>query len=537
MYKPAMLLINNSDINDNLDHAGEQEQRTPIEHVLDIAELWATIVAYLHPKQLRRLRLVSRRLYLACTPHMHVDLTLTSQKHVEVAWEHDFPSELVASLRIVSIDQFSPALTHLLHQATNITSFDINVFGLDIDFLQELLSYCPRHLKSVVIRSEGFVSLESIVETFIQSTAVAHQIQSLALDIGRTGLFETDALSWTIFRSLLDTCISLTSLSLSAVKVMGIPESLEETNPLHATKATFPNLVSLTMTLCDISSIGRIRLLKMFPNLHTLDVTCRDDVFQTVGEESAHTPPAGRGVTDEDLCEQLRHVRVSSRSHSEQEGLFRFLCHLRHLERLELLGVATPETRLLDLAEKWSHNKVSLKQLTLSAKYRKISEEGLDKVLLKPCFAKLQVLDAWCGPDLILRFWNRETQRSQLPFLETLRALHLRKEDVVSDLNDGAMDALNMTLKQLPRLTDLTVATKLEDFGVFQGMGRDPEALLPDPRTVVYTGLGAVDWSGERPFLQTLVMGCSTEFFNHRMGDMPRQIGKRFRFLEDFKFT
>ncbi|KAG0294480.1 hypothetical protein BGZ96_001075 [Linnemannia gamsii] len=531
-----MLLINNSDNKDNLEHAGYQEQRTPIEHVLDIAELWATIVAYLHPKQLRRLRLVSRRLHLACTPHIQVDLTLTSQKHVEVAWEHDFPSNFVASLRIVSIDQFSPALTHLLDQATNITTLDINVFGLDIDFLQELLSYCPRHLKSVVIRSEGFVPLESIVDTFLQSTDVARQVQSLALYIGNTGL-ETDALPWSIFRSLLDTCISLASLSLSAVKVMSIPESLEETNPLHATKATFPNLVSLTMTLCDISSVGQIRLLKMLPNLHTLDVTCRDDVFQTVGEESADTSPTNLGVTDQDLCEQLKQVRVCNRSHSEQEGLFRFLSHLRRLERLELLGVVTPGIRLLDLAEEWSRNKVSLKQLTLNAKSRKIAEEGFDKVLLKPCFAKLQVLDAWCGPDLILRFWNHETQRSQLPFLETLRGLHLRKEDVVSDLNDGAMEALNMTLKQLPRLVDLTMATKLEDFGVFQGLGRDPEALLPDPRTVLYTGLGAVDWSGERPFLQTLEMGCSTEFYNHRMGDMPRQVGKRFRFLEDFKFT
>ncbi|KAF9125607.1 hypothetical protein BGX30_000389 [Mortierella sp. GBA39] len=529
-----MLLINNDNSNNT---PGEQEQRTPVERVLDIPELWSTILSYLNPKRFRRLRLVSKRIYLACTPHIHVSLTLASQKHVEVAWDQDFPSNLVSSLRIVSIDQFSPALTHLLDQCTNISTLDINVFGLDIDFLQELLDCCPRHLKSLIIRSEGFVSLESIVETFLQSTTIARQIQSLALDIGSTGLFETDALSWTIFRSLLDTCTSLTSLSLSAVKVMDIPESLEEINPLHATKAMFPNLVSLAMTLCDISSVGRIRLLRMFPNLHTLDMTCRNDVFQTVGAESADNSPAALELKDQGLCEQLRNVHVSSRSQSEQEGLFRFLGHLRHLERLELSGLATQGARLLDLAEGWSRNKVSLKQLTLSPKYRKLTEEGLEKVLLKPCFSKLEVLDAWCGPDLILRFWNHETQRSQLPFLETLRALHLRKEVVVSDLDDGAMEALNMTLKQLPRLVDLTVGTKLEDFGVFQGMGRDPEVLLPDPRTIVYTGPGAVDWSGERPFLQTLVIGCSSEFFHHRMSDIPRQVGKRFRFLEDFKFT
>ncbi|KAG0067927.1 hypothetical protein BGZ89_005487 [Linnemannia elongata] len=529
-----MLLINN----DNSDNTpSEQDQRTPIERVLDIPELWSTILSYLNPKRFRRLRLVSKRIYLACTPHIHFGLTLASQKHVEVAWDQDFPSNLVSSLRIVSIDQFSPALTYLLDQCTNITTLDINVFGLDIDFLQKLLDFCPRHLKSLVIRSEGFVSLESIVETFLQSTAVAGQIQSLALDIGSTGLFETDALSWVIFRSLLDTCTSLKSLSLSAVKVMDIPESLEEINPLHATKAMFPNLVSLTMTLCDISSVGRIRLLRMLPNLYALDMTCRDDVFQTVGKEPVDNSQTAFELNDQDLCKQLMDVRVSSRSQSEQEGLFMFLGHLRRLERLELSGLTIQGATLLDLAEEWSRNKVSLKQLILSPKYRKLTEEGLEKVLLKPCFTKLEVLDAWCGPNLILRFWNPETQRSQLPFLETLRALHLRKEDVVLDLDNGAMESLNMTLKQLPRLVDLTVGTKLEDFGVFQGMGRDPEVLLPDPRTAVYAGPGAVDWSGERPFLQTLAIGCSTEFFNYRMGDVPRQVGRRFRFLEDFKFT
>ncbi|KAF9907724.1 hypothetical protein EC991_010671 [Linnemannia zychae] len=510
-----------------------QEERTPIERVLDIAELWSNIIVYLNPKQFRRLRLVSSRLYQACTPHMQISLTLTNQKQVDVVYEPYFPSKLVTSLHIVSIDQFTPTLTLLLDHCTNITTLSINVSELDVDFLQELLESRHHHLKNLIIQSEGFVPLETIVETLIHSTATARQIQSLTLNIGSTGLVESDSLSWTLFRSLLDTCTSLTALTLSAVNVMDIPESLEEINPLHSTKAMFPNLVSLTLTMCDISSIGRTRLLRMCPNLYTLDLTCREDVFDTEGEES----PTTLGTADQDLCTELRSVRFHNRFNSEQEGLLRFLGHLRHLERLELCGLTIQEARLLDLAEEWSRNKVSLKQLTLTPKNRKLAKEGLERVLLKPCFTKLQVLDAYCGPDFILRFWNKETQRSQLPFLETLRALHLRKEDAVSELEDGAMEALHMTLKQLPRLTDLTVATKLEDFGIFQGMGRDPEVPLPDPRTVVLTGPGAVDWAGERPFLQTLAIGYSTEFLNHRMDDILRQVGKRFRFLEDFQFA
>ncbi|KAG0271285.1 hypothetical protein BGZ95_000918 [Linnemannia exigua] len=510
-----------------------QDQEPPIERVLNIAELWSNILIYLNPKQLRRLRLVSSRLYQACTPHIQVDLTLKSQKNIDVIYDPYFQSKLTTSLRIVSIDQFTPALTLLLDECTNITSLFINVAELDVDFLQELLEYRHSHLKNLVIQSEGFVSLESIVETLVHSTATARQIQSLTLDIGSTGLVESDALSWTLFRSLLDTCVSLTTLVLSSVKVMDIPETLEEINPLHSTKAMFPNLVSLTMTLCDISGIGRIRLLKMCPNLRTLDLTCRNDIFLIECGESC----TALGNIDQDMCSQLTTVRVHSRSNTEQEALLRLIGHLPCLEKLELWGLTIQEARLMDLAEAWSRNKVSLKHLTLTPKNRKLAKEGLERVLLKTCFSKLEVLDAYCGPDFILRFWNKETQRSQLPFLDTLRALHIRKEDAVADLEEGALEALNMTLKQLPRLVDLTVATKLEDFGIFQGMGRDPEVPLPDPRTVVYTGPGAVDWSGERPFLQTLVIGCSTEFFTHRMSDIPRQVVKRFRFLEDFQFT
>jgi len=214
-----------------------------------------------------------------------------------------------------------------------------------------------------------------------------------------------------------------------------------------------------------------------------------------------------------------------------------FLGHLYQLERLELSGLSIPATKLLGLADEWSHHRVLLKQLTLNPKHRRLTEEELEKVLLKPCCSRLEVLDAWFGPDLILKFWNQASQQSQLPFRETLRALHMRKEDMISDLDERSMDALNRTLKQLPRLVDLTMATKLQDFGVFQGLGRDPDIPLPDPRTAVLTGPDAVVWSGERPFLQTLVIGCSVEFYNYRMGDIPRQIGKRFRFLEDFKFN
>ncbi|KAF9921668.1 hypothetical protein FBU30_008275 [Linnemannia zychae] len=503
----------------------DQKQKPPIEQVLDITELWSNVLAYLHPKQIRRLRLVSRRFYQACASFIHMNMMLASQKHAEVVWEQDFPSKLVRSLCITTVDQFTPALRRLLDQCLNITTLDINVFGLDIEFLQELLGYCPQHLKSLVIRSEGFVPLESIVETLLQSNAVILKIQSLTLVIGTTGLFETDALSWNKFRSLLDNCISLTSLSLSAVKVMDIPESLEEIDSLHATKAMFPNLIALTMTLCDVSSVGRIRLLRMCPNLRLLDISCRNDVF---------LPDS---IVDHDLLCQLRHIRVSSRSQSYQEVLFKILGHLYHLEVVNFTGLAVQGARLLELADEWSRHKITLRQLMLNPKYHKLTEEELEQVLLQPCFSKLEVLDALCGPDLILRFWNQETQQSKLPFLKTLRALHMRKEDVVSDLNEKSMEVLNKTLKQLPRLVDLTIGTKLEDFGVFQGMGRDPGAPFPDLRTVVYSGPGAVNWSAERPFLQTLVIGCSTEFFNYRMSDIPRQVGRRFRFLEDFKFT
>ncbi|KAF9172933.1 hypothetical protein BGX20_004523 [Mortierella sp. AD010] len=324
---------------------------------------------------------------------------------------------------------------------------------------------------------------------------------------------------------------------------------------------TFPNITSLTLKQCDISGIGRVRLLRMFPNLRDLEMICRDVVFDikntNTDNDSNNTakgsiessikssnsndgtrpiPGSEAGVEDHLLCANLRRVSVrctNTRSQVDQDGLYRFLIRLPSLETLELIRIGTDSRTLLRIAQEWTRRGVRLRHLHLDFSHRKVPDEGLEMILRQGCCSKLEILDAWCGPGLLFKFWNQETMRSELPFLETLKGLHLRKDYEALDNQHELEHIMNLTLHQMPRLVDLTIAAKLNDYSVFQGLGREPEVPLPPPGTP----MTSIDWSRERPFLQTLAIGFSNDFYSNRMSETPRQVGKRFRFLEDFRFV
>ncbi|CAO3567998.1 unnamed protein product [Mortierella alpina] len=514
-----------------------------MERVLDIAELWANIATFLSPRHIRRLRLVSKRMYNACSPHFCILLPLDSRTPSSLTAEPDFPADLITAVRIEGVDQISQLISSTFEKCNRLSVLRLYDFGLDISFLDQLLRLCPTHLQSLIIRSEGFVSLDSMTEVLL-TAAVAPQLQTLGLEVGDTGLDDTHSLPWTSFRLILDTCASLTSLSLGRIEVMDIPVALEQVDPLHATTMAFSNIQDLSLNMCGISGSGRARLLRMFPNLKTLRIVCRDAVFEPCrdGQGLLALPAHEARVTDSDLGTRLMRVRIectNPRSQADQRGLFQFLGHLPDLKIVELSALVISQQALKDLAEAWCRRGVQLKQLVLDSTGRRApDEEWLEPILRLPCFSRLEGLDVWCGPNLLLRFWNKALMRSEIPCLLHLRGLHLRKDQSAEDLPEGALEAVNLTLKQMPRLVDLTLAVRLEDFAVFQGMGRDPYSTrhtgLGDAGSV---GLAATsDWSQERPFLQSLGIGCSRGFYQDRIGEIPRQIGRRFRFLEDFGF-
>ncbi|KAF9966432.1 hypothetical protein BGZ70_002362 [Mortierella alpina] len=514
-----------------------------MERVLDIAELWANIAAFLFPRQIRRLRLVSKRMYNACIPHFRILFPLDSRTPSSLTAEPDFPADLITAVQIEGIDQISQVISSTFEKCNRLTVLRLYDFGLDISFLNQLLRLCPTHLQCLFIRSEGFVSLDSMTEVLL-TAAVAPQLQTLGLEVGDTGLDDTHSLPWTSFRRILDTCASLTSLSLGRIEVMDVPVSLEQVDPLHATTITFPNIQELALNMCGISGTGRARLLRMFPNLKTLRIVCRDAVFEPSGDGQrlSALPEHEARVTDSDLGTQLMRVRIectNPRSQADQQGLFQFLGHLPDLKIIELSGLVISQQVLTDLAEAWCRRGVQLKQLVLNSTGRRApDDEQLEPILRLPCFSRLENLDVWCGPSLLLRFWNKALMRSEIPCLLHLRGLHLRKDQSVEDQPEGALEVLNLTLKQMPRLVDLTLAVRLEDFAVFQGMGRDPHSIrhkgLDDAGPVELAATS--DWSQERPFLQSLGMCCSLGFYQDRTGEILRQIGRRFRFLEDFEF-
>ncbi|KAG0337730.1 hypothetical protein BG000_005065, partial [Podila horticola] len=565
---------------------------SPLDVILAIPEVFEYVLSYLRIRQIRRLRLVCKRLRDACQSHFLVTvaintLTLPTIQHFQEL------SSVATKLLISDLDELSPSLELFIEHATLISTLELYNWGLDIDFLRRTLILCPSKLKSLVIRNEGFIDLEDIVGSVV-SSAQGTMIQYLALHVDTVGL-ETHALPWTSFREILDLCESLTSLSLGNVKVNDVPESLEETNVLHATTASFPNLTTLKLLHCDISQVGLERLLRMYPNLRSLTIHSSNPMFEqdeplvgaTEGPLESTDPEAEATMASRTIipnehhlpsCPNLRTFKysltINKRNNRSQHGLDTFLKRLTRLQDLELEGHYVKDEDLLSIGEEWSRQGIQLRRLELPLQ-KGVTEAGVEGLLRVACCRQLQLLNVVCSPDLVSRFWNSATGLTELPCAATLTGLHLRKNESADRLQPGVWKSLNRTLKQLPRLVDLTIGTKLESFEVFEGLGRNPnsspsselakksdgeqlngqlethggpeigtdscasaETSVEQPTSTAASASWAhVDWSSERPFLQTLAIGYSHEFYANGMADIPRQIGRRFRFLEDFRFV
>ncbi|KAG0091708.1 hypothetical protein BGZ93_000280 [Podila epicladia] len=572
---------------------------SPVNVILAIPEVFEHVLSFLRIRQIRRLRLVCKRLRDACQTHFLVAVTINT--HTLPAIQHfQELSSTATKLLIRDIDELSPSLELFIKHATRLSTLELYNWGLDIDFLQRTLTLCPSELKSLVVRNEGFVDLEDIVACVVSSSH-GTTVQSLVLHVDAVGL-QTHSLPWNSFRATLDSCVSLTSLSLGYVKVNDVPESLEETNALHATTATFPNLTTLKLMHCDISQVGLERLLRMYPNLKSLTIQSSNPIFEqeeplegvSVEGTLESADPAGEATVASRTIIPIEHhlpacpslstfkysLTISKRNVRSQHGLDTFLKRLTRLQDLELEGHYIKDEDLLSIGEEWSRQGIRLRRLELPLQ-KGVTEPGLEGLLRMTCCRQLQMLNVVCSPDLVSRFWNSVTGLTELPCATTLTGLHFRKNESADRLQPGVWKSLNGTLKQLPRLVDLTIGTKLESFEVFEGLGRNPnsspsqtsgldlEELAktndsqqingqsetqggPETETIssastqvpveqstatVASGGWLVDWSSERPFLQTLAIGYSNEFYANGMADIPRQIGRRFRFLEDFRFV
>ncbi|KAF9429008.1 hypothetical protein BGZ94_000133 [Podila epigama] len=617
--------------------------------ILSIPEVFEHVLSYLRVRHLRRLRLVSKRVYDACRSSFNVAVLInpenvTSIHHIENV------APLIRRLCIKDLDEVPPSLESFIVQSSLLSTVEVCRWGLDIDFLHKILDISPKDLKRLSIQNEGFVDLEDIVGAVARSCQ-GPLIQSLSLHIDSVGL-ETHALGWSCFRSvLLDKCSSLTMLSLGYIKVDGVPEALEETNALHVTTTTFPNLKSLELIHCDITCVELERLLRLFPNLGSLYLCSAHPVFEPDEVESSDLVPmtteeGGEGGGDAPvgnmsvlnpttspatvqttnislslqpppsqpvLCPRLYSFTYflsnnKRNSRSQQHRLAAFLTSCRQLRDLELSGHFIKDEDILSLGEIWSRLGMELRKIVLSHQ-RAVTEAGIEMLLRMRCCRRLQVLDVMCSPELLQRFCqstmtttvlSKPSMVLELPCSATLVGLHLQKNESEDRLALGAMQCLNQSLKQLPRLVDLTIGVKLESLAVFDGLGRDYakaekknvvssgsnvedggddddnclvndgiddgkklgkekdnervlEAMIASDRDVVATidmvatARGAVvdtarerlgaEWIDERPFLQSLAIGYSNEFYNREVANIPHQIGRRFRFLEDFRYV
>ncbi|KAF9180119.1 hypothetical protein BGZ51_006433 [Haplosporangium sp. Z 767] len=649
-----------------------------MDRVLAIDELWANIICFLYPRHIRRLRLVSKLVRAACAPYFNITLKDTPTSITPATLYHYFaattattttmtittstppavfadPSEYITALYVDldGRDQIPAHLAQILERCIHISTMQISNFGLDCSILKDiLLDHSPpppptspmmlplslssqplqqeplqpfqeqelhsARLKRLILQSDGFVALASLVDILLASPknhVLLRHLRELVLNVDDTGMVDTHTLSWPQFCAILDTfATSLTTLSLRGITINVEETKPEEIDGSHSlmtnhTMATtlFPNITSLSLAGCDVSSIGRLRFLKMFPNLKSLEIVCRDEIFDLehhlppASTSTATLPeqPATTGVSQphheadtQSFFQNLTHITIrltNNRVHSHQKAFFQFLHTLPSLKSLNLHGISDPilYQDLIPLAEAWSHLGVRLKSLCLEmhSEYQSIQhphhhsrplieivcEFVLARILRQPSCSVLESLDAPVGPDLIFQFWNKTVNRSELPCLQTIRALHLRQKDAIRGEEHQSLQILNRTLKQMPRLVDLTIATGLDDFDVFQGLGRDPQTCVNrngngnrngNESLIENTSLSfsksksassestldpdatstgerrdawTSDWSQERPFLHTLAVGVTNEFFHKLRNERPLQVTRQFRFLVDFK--
>ncbi|KAF9438459.1 hypothetical protein BGZ76_007713 [Entomortierella beljakovae] len=299
----------------------------------------------------------------------------------------------------------------------------------------------------------------------------------------------------------------------------------------------FVTVESMVEAVLNSNAAGEIRILILeIVETGLLEVICRDAVFDIdyTNDDSAidfNFSGDNSGVDSTQLFVNLRRVSVNctnSRSNVDQRSLYRLLAILPNVDTIELVGVGASGQRLQETAEEWTRRGMQLKRLQLDFNRKKSAEEDLEVILKQGCCSKLELLDVWCGPEFLARFWNQELQKSELPFLLTLRSIHLRKNTDTFDEKADGICCFNLTLRQMPKLVDLVIRAKLNDCNFLHGMGCDPD-LRRAP-------IDTIDWSHEKPFLQTLAIGFSLEFCNsYSFRDLRQQIKKRFRFLESFR--
>ncbi|KAG0252567.1 hypothetical protein BG011_006916, partial [Mortierella polycephala] len=98
--------------------------------VLAIDELWANIICFLHPRHIRRLRLVSKLVRAACAPYFEITLKVTPTSITPASLQHYFAAATTTSTATMTTTAFTPS-TAFADPSEYITALYVDLDGCD----------------------------------------------------------------------------------------------------------------------------------------------------------------------------------------------------------------------------------------------------------------------------------------------------------------------------------------------------------------------------------------------------------------------
>ncbi|KAG0002995.1 hypothetical protein BGZ79_001933 [Entomortierella chlamydospora] len=534
--------------------------RSPALAVFSIPELAAHIGLYLRPTQRQRLCLVSKTLYVAFPPSLHISMSSSFLPLSKPPLNSTEIQALVSRIRGLSLnihdDQTSQIQIDLLnnvykHCAT-LETLNIEYQGKDVAVLKDVLVILPR-IRNLSLTFMDNITTKIAVQTLVGTRNMISDgnesgcLQSLEIDFGAQG---DRYLAWSHLKQLLRSYPDLKSLSLSGVsfwkRTRGPPTSDDDDDNdndyeeiLEHDKSSqwprrlrqYPKMERLKFNRCTLAEDRLIDMDKLFPWLQTLEIIGCGGTWQTVLERPLPTPwrhPSAATTPLDSLPQtkysfsELRRLVIWLEFQSGRSELVNLVRGRPYLSTLETDLLPLRRGGLLALAE-YSSDHLSAESTTKVAtaelekdgdaapaqnRFKRLgiqtysspplTTEVLDQFYGSACFKELDYVFMQCRILTMKRF----------PFAKTLRSLYLG--GVEECLSHDEEATLRNILLQLPVLEVLRIDRYIDSYKLFSGLGREPSSTLPDSDQADLTAGSGINniqdwtWMNESPFLYDL---------------------------------
>ncbi|KAF9110591.1 hypothetical protein BGX27_006145 [Mortierella sp. AM989] len=539
---------------------------SPVNTVFSIPELADHIGLYLRPIQRRRIFLVSKTLYAAFPPTLHLYLS-SFRPLLESALDSGEIQTLAPRTRSLNLDihndQNSPIQNRLLdtiyEHCSALETLNVEYWGESGAVLKSVLAHLPR-IRNLSVKFMVGTDISVIIQTLIEARkgssnddgAESNHLQSLEIElkVGESKKY----MSLSDFKRLLRWYPGLKSLSLIDLafsnpsakyptqddddddedyeedNVKNDGGDLEDMSKLQLSsrrRRQYAKMETLKLSKCALNEGFMLDMNTFFPKLQALEIVGCSGTWQTVLERPLpipHKRPSASTKSFDTIPQivytfsELRSLVLWLEYQSGRTTLMNLARGRPHLSILKTDLLPITRTGLSELGEYCSApqlpdptvaTKIS-KTVTTSTpitnKFKQLSLQTYSSPPLSP-----EVLEKFygsaCFRELEYIFIQASTLSIQMfPFAKTLRSLALGGGETV--LSQQSEDILTDILRQLPVLEVLRIERYLTSYRVFSGLGREPEPVASesDHADVASSASNVQDWAwaNEPPFLLDL---------------------------------